>query len=875
MPAFLAAFCLIAASDLGAQTSLITCILTAEAPLLRAESRAERVGDLRIACTGGDPNLVHFVNLALFLDTPITSDLTDTGIDETEALLLIDEPRPGVPNVNNGVTYLGQVKGRPGVSPGPPGGPGADGSGNIYAGVRTPGVQNQISWNGVPVVPAPPGSSRVLRLVNVRGDMTRLATQPGVPLSVTARLSVSPSTSLPIINPQLVVGSVLRSLSAMPATEPAGNILRFEEAFTTAFKKRIENTTSSPTSSARQGVPETFYFTESGFTPDYEGLDATEPGVADTGTRFVARFANLPVGAYLIAPNSVASMIPGAGPGPLQVRRVSEFDASLAGGVLASSSAGTDLVPVDGGQATVVYEVLAQAPYEGVNGATSTERFDIPVEVVFPQPVSIGSASVSLGYAPADATPTFSAPAPEPRFNTFESGTVAYPIRVGPTLGYVTFTYIPGDRVPLTQDYSLDPAKPAFSASLRVLPQTGGNWLSVTANSTPTTRSIQLSANPVGLPAGTYFSGVGMRLESQPSNLVIVPAILEVLPAPELLVETAPVMFRMNAGDPPPAPRIVYVTAKTRAVNFTAGVSTTSGGEWLSVSPTSSGTPSNMSVAVQPGQLPPGTYEGAIRIASPNASNSPQTINVSLIIAERGPVFSSNAVVNAASYIGGAVAPGEIITFFGMGIGPQAPTGPVFDVEGRLATFVAGTRIVIGGVEAPIISVSRTQSSAIVPFKTAGLQSVDVQIEFEGTRSQPVSIPVTQSAPGIFTVNAQGTGQGAIINQNSTRNSPENPADRGSAVAIYLTGAGLTEPPSIDGAPADPSNLPRITQRVTVRVGGVDAPVEYAGGAPGAVAGLYQVNARIAPSVAPGSAVPIEVSIGSASSQPGVTIAIR
>ena len=72
-------------------------------------------------------------------------------------------------------------------------------------------------------------------------------------------------------------------------------------------------------------MPEASYFTESGFTPDYEGLELTDPGVADSGTRFVARFTNLPVGAYIVAPTSVSAIIPGAGIGMLQVRRVLDF----------------------------------------------------------------------------------------------------------------------------------------------------------------------------------------------------------------------------------------------------------------------------------------------------------------------------------------------------------------------------------------------------------------------------------------------------------------------------------------------------------------------------------------------------------------------
>jgi uncharacterized protein (TIGR03437 family) len=62
---------------------------------------------------------------------------------------------------------------------------------------------------------------------------------------------------------------------------------------------------------------------------------------------------------------------------------------------------------------------------------------------------------------------------------------------------------------------------------------------------------------------------------------------------------------------------------------------------------------------------------------------------------------------------------------------------------------------------------------------------------------------------------------------------------------------------------------------VTVKIGGIDAVVQFAGSAPGLVAGLLQVNAAIPPSIAPGASVPVTVSIGSESSQRGVTIAVK
>jgi uncharacterized protein (TIGR03437 family) len=55
----------------------------------------------------------------------------------------------------------------------------------------------------------------------------------------------------------------------------------------------------------------------------------------------------------------------------------------------------------------------------------------------------------------------------------------------------------------------------------------------------------------------------------------------------------------------------------------------------------------------------------------------------------------------------------------------------------------------------------------------------------------------------------------------------------------------------------------------------VDAAIVYASSAPGLVAGILQINARIPETVSSGSAVAVDLFIGGGRSQPGVSIAIR
>jgi uncharacterized protein (TIGR03437 family) len=69
--------------------------------------------------------------------------------------------------------------------------------------------------------------------------------------------------------------------------------------------------------------------------------------------------------------------------------------------------------------------------------------------------------------------------------------------------------------------------------------------------------------------------------------------------------------------------------------------------------------------------------------------------------------------------------------------------------------------------------------------------------------------------------------------------------------------------------------LPAPTLPCSVTVGGVDAPLQYCGSAPGATAGLLQVNARIPADAPIGSAIPVVITIGKSSSQSTVTLAVK
>lgn len=244
-----------------------------------------------------------------------------------------------------------------------------------------------------------------------------------------------------------------------------------------------------------------------------------------------------------------------------------------------------------------------------------------------------------------------------------------------------------------------------------------------------------------------------------------------------------------------------------------------------------------------------------------------------LDVCASAPVVNPGGVVNAASFAPGPVSPGEIVTLFGSGMGPPSLATAALDNSGRVANSLAGTRILFDDVAAPLVYTSASQAAAVVPYAAAGKTVANVQVEYNGQRSSPVSLSIAATTPGIFELNASGGVAEWVLNQDGTLNSPSNPAPVGSIVVLYATGGGQTNPAGVDGSlAAEPYPAPAAP--VSVTIGGAKADVLYAGAAPGFVAGLLQVNVRVPDGVL-SPASPLLLTIGTRSSQADCTVAVR
>lgn len=279
--------------------------------------------------------------------------------------------------------------------------------------------------------------------------------------------------------------------------------------------------------------------------------------------------------------------------------------------------------------------------------------------------------------------------------------------------------------------------------------------------------------------------------------------------------------------------------------------------------------PANLSTIVKE----PNVSVGAGQLSTVYPANS-ITLLVIPPLTPAGPKPKIADVTSAASYAH-IYAPGQMVVVWGTGLGPTEKGSLQLDNNGLVSTSVNGVRVLFDGIPAPIVYVTATQCSAVIPYFGAINPTTHVQVEYQGVRSDPFAINITATAPGMFTADSSGKGQASATNSDGvTPNSSAAPAHPGAVITLWATGEGVTDPPGVDGRLAV-GILPKPLANVTVEIGGQSATVQYAGAAPGDMPGLFQVNAVIPASVQASNQVPVLVKVGSGASLSGVTLAVR
>jgi hypothetical protein len=299
---------------------------------VRASGITEPLSDIVITCQGGTPGAITTANLQIFANVQITSRLLNpslTPLPASEVLLLVDEPPAGTATLCTASQMQSMTC--------PPGA-------NAFQAVQV--YPNSVAWYGFPFVVPGPGQ-RTLRIVNLRGNASFLPPPgPFNPVPVQAFISLLGPLSMPLMNPQLVVGFTQEALSwslrkptdpetelepgalayqqcvahngalslnpASPsAPDGAAFVLRVSERFEDAFKKWTTNLVSAPPSTEvrtlgwlSQDTPGILYPSENRFfSANFSGLpdNMGSAGYASSATRFTVRITG-PAGLQIHAP---------------------------------------------------------------------------------------------------------------------------------------------------------------------------------------------------------------------------------------------------------------------------------------------------------------------------------------------------------------------------------------------------------------------------------------------------------------------------------------------------------------------------------------------------------------------------------------------
>ena len=232
--------------------------------------------------------------------------------------------------------------------------------------------------------------------------------------------------------------------------------------------------------------------------------------------------------------------------------------------------------------------------------------------------------------------------------------------------------------------------------------------------------------------------------------------------------------------------------------------------------------------------------------------------------------LTAGGVQNMASRLAGPVAPYELVSIQGIGLGPAAAVTAEVDAAGKWPKTLGGTRVLFDGVPAALLSVQERQIVAAVP---AGVgDAIKLRVEYQGRLTNEVTLAGAISAPGIFV--REGGAQAVAVNEEASENGESTPAPIGSVLTFNVTGLGTVDAALEDGQTVGEEAEVRPAQALEVTVGGMVAEVVSARVPAKQLPGIVAVRVRIPEGVEPGAAVALAVRAGGVASQAGVTIAV-
>lgn len=232
--------------------------------------------------------------------------------------------------------------------------------------------------------------------------------------------------------------------------------------------------------------------------------------------------------------------------------------------------------------------------------------------------------------------------------------------------GSLVFNHISGAPYPNGQYVSVTSTGSATSFSASV---SGPSWINVSSSSGKTPSSLFVSISPPsGTPPGNYTANLIVSPTGAGNSSSV--SISAVITQPNnLTVGRTTATFNAASSAPNPPPVVVPVGSTGGSLRFDAYATTSSpNSSWLRVAQSSSYTPANVTITVNPAGLATGSHLGTVLITSETAGNTPQRIDVTLTIAST-PFLDAAPFGMAFSYqLGGALPPIQLASIVSTGI---------------------------------------------------------------------------------------------------------------------------------------------------------------------------------------------------------------
>jgi Bacterial Ig-like domain (group 1)/Viral BACON domain len=210
--------------------------------------------------------------------------------------------------------------------------------------------------------------------------------------------------------------------------------------------------------------------------------------------------------------------------------------------------------------------------------------------------------------------------------------------------GQLSFSLAPGNTPPPQAIQIRNAGSGSLPWAASMSTADGGNWLSVSPLNGMAPTQVTVSIAPMSLPgqgliAGTFCGQVVFQAAGDTGTIPVCVAV-----GPNVFRQVNPLNFTMPFGGGNPLPQVITLASTGANFNFyNASVSTSKGGNWLSITPNAGvlATPQNIVVNINGAALAAGTYTGEIVLNAYPSNNLSVTVPVTLTVASCGPFFDS------------------------------------------------------------------------------------------------------------------------------------------------------------------------------------------------------------------------------------------